>query len=104
MPFHAALKQIRATQQIPSGAGCLEELPAQSGIVSHVYHAMHPNVSSVPKAKSGQYAHNLFSVADRRVSTPLLIRALNLAHSIVHHPVSQAVDCLLSVYIGEILH
>ena len=99
MPLHAVSKQRRTTHKIPSGASN-SELSTYMENDSQAYYATLPTIASVSKEKSGQYAHTLFSVADRSDSTPMLVRVLNFAHTIVHHPVSQAVDCLLSIYIG----
>ena len=65
------------------------------------YYDRRTSVNPVAKTKSGDYAGAIFSVVDR--NTPLLPRLLNLAHLIVHHPVSQVVDCLLSVYIALLM-
>jgi hypothetical protein len=104
MPIHAASKQIRTAHNVPSVMHNSEESSTQSGNDSRGYQVKHPNIASVPKAKSGEYAHTLYSVVDRGNTVPLFIRVLNTAHIIVHHPVSQAVDCLLSIYIGQELH
>ena len=65
------------------------------------YYGRRASVIPVAKTKSGDYAGAMFSVVDRNV--PLLPRLLKLAHLIVHHPVSQVIDCLLSVYIAILM-
>ena len=56
-------------------------------------------VNPVAKTKSGDFALATFSVPERS-STPFLPRLFDFAHLVVHHPVSQGLDCVLSVYIG----
>ena len=103
MPFHAASKQNKASHQLSSGASELKS--EHSEYSSHDlqgYDVMRPAMAAVPKTKkSGEYAHAIFSVAERSTTdTPILLRALDFAHVAIHHPVSQAIDCFLSVYIG----
>ena len=103
MPIHAASKQKRASHQLSSGASELKsEHSATSSHDLQGYDVMRSAMAAVPKTKiSGQYAHAIFSVAERSTTvTPTLLRALDFAHVVIHHPASQAIDCLLSVYIG----
>ncbi len=90
----------RATKPIEHQHAQKDDPTTSSGKVEQEYVYKRRAVNPVAKSKSSDYARAAFSVPERN-SAPFLPRLFDFAHLVVHHPVSQGLDCLLSVYIGQ---